>query len=192
MKKTIRCFAFAGKWPGRGASGWPAVRRGGDRELAIEAQPAGRGEGRGAAEQRTGGSAVRSAMRSDSPVGRRSDRINPRRGTRSRRAGPGPGRTRPRLGRRSAGTPSSARLALVTRQERVGPLRVPSSRRRPAERLEVGQAEPRRGVGLGGEQPAGEPRAPGRGRTGCSAGRGPEARRWSRRARRSSRSCRAR
>ena len=51
MKKTIRCFARAGKWPGRGASGMPAVQAGGHRQPSIEPQPARRGRGRRGAAQ---------------------------------------------------------------------------------------------------------------------------------------------
>ena len=103
------------------------VRRGGDREPAIEAQAAGRGEGRGAAEE---GSRrfIGSAAMSWDPVGRP---INPRRGTRSRRAGPAPGRPRPRPpgGRRGRPRrPGSARSAPGTRPP--APAR-PRSARRP-------------------------------------------------------------
>ena len=83
------------------------VHRGGDRELAIEPQPAGRGEGRGASEhgpavQRFGGHGRGTPRRSVVRSIHVEELV---------RGEQGPGQARPGLARRrSAGTPSSARL----------------------------------------------------------------------------------
>ena len=152
------------------------VRRGGDRELAIEPQAAGRGEGRGAAEQGPAVRAVRRPWRATS-VGRPSIHVEElvRGEQRPGQAGPGLARrggrrARPRR-RGSARTARGTRPPAPARRPSA-PGRTPGGR--PGAAGPTGRARPR----PGGPRTA----ATGRGRTGCSAGRGPGARRWSCRA----------